>query len=162
MTTPTDAVPPSMPSQDDRVLAACAHLSFLAGFWLIAPIAIYVAKRKESHFVAFTALQAVVVQLLFGGGVLGGGIFFILFAAVAAGMSGRHEVVGVLAAFVPVLVMLAGAFALLLVHAYAAYTAWRGVTLTIPVAGQIARAIQNADTGAIKPGAPTPAPVAAR
>jgi uncharacterized Tic20 family protein len=148
MTTPADALVRRPPSQDDRVLAACAHLSFLVGFWLVAPIAIYVVKRKESHFVAFAALQAALVQILFGGATVAGGIFFLVFGA-AAGLSGRHEL-GIVAAILPLVVMLAGCFGLFLVHAYGAWCAWRGVDLTIPVAGHIARAIQNADEGALK------------
>ncbi len=104
MTTPTNALPQSMPSQDDRVLAACAHLSFLAGFWLIAPIAIYVAKRKESHFVAFTALQAVVVQLLLRRrrGAAQRDLLHPVRRRRRTGMErGRHEVVGVLARLRP-------------------------------------------------------------
>lgn len=142
------AVPAATPSQDDRVLAACAHLSFLAGFWLVAPIAIYVIKRKESRFVAFHALQAVMVQLLFGVTMTFGFAASIVLIA-TAGMSRQPEIAA-LAAVVPIVGLLFGALALFVVHAYAAYSAWRGAGWTIPIAGRIARAIHNADDGALK------------
>jgi uncharacterized Tic20 family protein len=150
MTAPTDAVPRPPPSQDDRALAVCAHLSFLIGFWLVAPIAIYVVKRKESHFVAFAALQAAVVQLLFAVATVGGVVLFVVLIA-ATGLSGRHEL-GIAAAIIPFVGIFVGGLALFLVHAYAAFSAWRGVNVDIPLAGWIARAIQNADDGALKAG----------
>ena len=125
------------------MLAAVAHLSFLVGFWLIAPIAIYVIKRKESRFVAFYALQAAIVQILFG---LGTALFVMLTVVViaAAGISGRQEL-GVIAAIVPLLGCFGGCAGLLCVHAFAAFNAWQGKDFNIPIASNVARAIMGAD-----------------
>jgi uncharacterized Tic20 family protein len=142
------AAPAAMPSQDDRTLAAVAHLSFLAGFWLVAPIAIYVVKRKESRFVGLYALQAAFVQLLAG---VGTGFFvavcFVLMAAI--GISGRQELAAI-AGLVPIFGVLSGGAGLLAVHLYAAFRAWQGKDFNIPIAGHLARAIMNADEGAAK------------
>jgi uncharacterized membrane protein len=130
------------------MLAACAHLSFFTGFWLVAPIAIFLIKRKESRFVAFYALQAALVQVLFGVGTMLFVILCIVLVA-AVGVSGRHEAAAIVA-LVPVLGLVAGGAGLVLVHLFAAYSAWRGNELSIPLAGHLARAIQGADQDAAK------------
>jgi uncharacterized Tic20 family protein len=142
------AAAPATPSQDDRMLAAVAHLSFLVGFWLVAPIAIYCVKRKESRFVAQYALQAAFVQLLFG---IGTALFVVTCVVLlaAVGASGRYEL-GVMATLVPILGLLSGGTGILAVHAYAALRAWQGKELSIPIASHLARAIMNADEGAAK------------
>ncbi len=54
---PAPADAPAEPTQHERTTAMLAHvLSTFAGF--IAPLVIYIAKRRESRFVAFHALQA--------------------------------------------------------------------------------------------------------
>jgi uncharacterized membrane protein len=141
--------PPAPPhSQDDRLLAACAHLSFFVGFWLVVPAAIYVAKRKTSRFVAFHALQAAFVQLLFT--VIGTvvAVAFLLLAGTAGVLD--HAVPAL--AFVLVAIVVAGgsSLTLLVVHALAAYSAWQGHTREIPIAGGLAYRILSADTGAAK------------
>lgn len=140
--------PAAIPSQDDRLLAAAAHLSFITGFWLCAPIAIYVIKRKESRFVAFQALQAALVQVLFG---VGSGFFVFVWVVLsaAAGLSGRHEL-GAIAALLPFLGLFGGGLGLLAMHLVAAYASWRGQAFSIPVAGHLARAVISADEGAAK------------
>jgi uncharacterized membrane protein len=148
MQPPAAAAPTALPSQDDRMLAAVAHLSFVTGFWLAAPIAIYVIKRKESRFVAFHALQAAMIQVLFGVGTA----FFVLacfFLTATAGLSGRHELVA-LASLVPFFGVFGGGFGLLAMHLVAAYSAWRGQVFSIPIAGHLARSIMAADEGAAK------------
>jgi uncharacterized Tic20 family protein len=142
---------PPVQSQDDRALAAAAHLSFLIGFWLVAPIAIYVIKRKESRFVALYAMQAAVVQILFAVGMGALMIAWVVLLAVAgASASAKHEVFAVLVAVVPILAMIGAGFLLLCLHGWAAFSAWTGRDFSIPVAGPIARAIMNADDGALK------------
>jgi uncharacterized Tic20 family protein len=55
----------SIPGQNDKIMAALAHVSALLPFMgVIAPIVIWVTQRDKSEYVAFQALQAVVYQLL--------------------------------------------------------------------------------------------------
>jgi uncharacterized membrane protein len=70
------------PTQDDRTMATLAHVLQLVG-WFIAPLVIFLIKR-ESRFVSFHSLQALLLQLLYMvvGGVLMGGWFVIMFATV--------------------------------------------------------------------------------
>jgi len=51
-------------TQEDRMLAAASYLGYLVGFWLVVPIVVYVLKREKSRFVAFHALQAIVIHVL--------------------------------------------------------------------------------------------------
>jgi uncharacterized Tic20 family protein len=137
-----------MPSQDDRTLAAVAHLSFFTGFWLVAPIAIYAIKRKESRFVGLYALQAAFLQVLFGTGTaFFVALCFVLMAAI--GISGRQELAAI-AAVVPIFGVFSGGAGLLAMHLYAAFRAWQGKEFNVPIAGHLARAIMNADEGAAK------------
>ena len=61
--TPEQSPPPETPpTQDEKNLAFLAH--FLQVFaWLIAPLTVYLLKR-DSRFVAFHALQALLWQIL--------------------------------------------------------------------------------------------------
>ncbi len=135
------------------MLAACAHLSFLVGFWFVAPIAIYVIKRKESRFVAFHALQAAVLHFLFwvGSGVAAG---FVVVGSIILGVSLQAnrgaEVVFSLLAFAPFLIFGLAMMAILVTHAFAAWSAWEGNTWSIPIAGSIARRILDRDESAAK------------
>lgn len=52
------------PEPGDRILAAFAYLGYLAGLWLLAPIAVYLWRRKHSRFVAHHAVRALIVHLL--------------------------------------------------------------------------------------------------
>lgn len=64
--TPTLPVPapPTGPSQNERTLALLAHgLSFVEG-GVIGPLILYLAKRDESEFVAFHALQSLYFGLM--------------------------------------------------------------------------------------------------
>jgi uncharacterized membrane protein len=137
-----------MPPQEDRLLAVVSHLSFLAGFWLVVPIAVYVIKRKESRFVAFHALQAALVQVLFGA-MMTVGALAVMVVGVLAGLS-RSPAAEVALVAVPLLGLLAAGLALIGVHAYAAYTAWQGRTWSIPLAGSLARGILESDEGAAR------------
>jgi uncharacterized membrane protein len=61
MTTPT--LPTSLePTQDERTMATLAHALQIIGSW-IAPLVIFLI-RRESRFVAFHALQALLLQVL--------------------------------------------------------------------------------------------------
>jgi uncharacterized Tic20 family protein len=66
---PPGSPPPTAPvvsstTQEERILAAASYLGYVAGFWLIVPIVIYVLKREQSRFVAHHALRAVLLHLL--------------------------------------------------------------------------------------------------
>jgi uncharacterized protein len=55
----------TLPSQDERTLAALAHISVLLPLMgVIAPIVIWVTQKDRSRFVAFQSLQAIAYQLL--------------------------------------------------------------------------------------------------
>jgi len=52
------------PTQDERVMAALAHISaFLPTIGIIAPIVIWVTQKDKSQYVYFQALQAIVYHL---------------------------------------------------------------------------------------------------
>lgn len=145
---PVPAANTSMLPQEDRLLAAISHLSFFTGFWLVAPIAVYIAKRKESRFVAFHALQAVLLQVLFGAISIVGALVFVVLGVIA-GLIHSPALVAVVT-IVPLLAFALGCLGLCTMHAVAAYAAWQGRTWTIPIAGRIAGGILGADEGAAK------------
>src|SRR5258708_37690413 len=70
---PSTPVPPSTPepvaapeaviTQDERTMAVLAHALQGVG-WFIAPLVILIAKR-DSRFVAFHALQALLLQVVY-------------------------------------------------------------------------------------------------
>lgn len=60
----TELSPVPAPSKDDRLLAAVAHgLTFVEG-GILGPLVLYFAKKDESEFIAFHALQSVYFGLL--------------------------------------------------------------------------------------------------
>lgn len=63
---PSIALPTAEPGAADRALAVAAYLGCLVGLWLIAPLAVYVLRRRCSRFAAHHAAQAALLQLLFG------------------------------------------------------------------------------------------------
>jgi uncharacterized Tic20 family protein len=135
-----------MPSQDDRLMAAVAHLSFFVGFWLVGPIAFYVVKRKESRFVAFHAMQALVAHVLS----MAFGIFGVIVFAVGMGIAGvtaQREPAALVVMLVLLLVFGAFGVGVAVINAVAAYKAWVGEMWSIPVAGRIAHGIMGADVG---------------
>ena len=55
----------TVPSQNDKIMAALAHISAILPFMgVIAPIIIWTTQKDKSEYVAFQALQAVAYQLL--------------------------------------------------------------------------------------------------
>jgi len=53
------------PTQNDKIMAALAHISALLPLMgVIAPIIIWATQKDKSEFVAFQALQAIAYQLL--------------------------------------------------------------------------------------------------
>jgi len=91
---PSDPPPPSAPepviateqviTQDERTMAVLAHALQVVG-WFIAPLVILIAKR-DSRFVAFHALQALLLQVLY---VLLWMIFFVVWVATMFGTIAR-------------------------------------------------------------------------
>jgi len=54
-----------LPSQDDRIMAALAHVSILLPFTgLLASIIIWATQKSKSAYVRFQALQAIVYHLI--------------------------------------------------------------------------------------------------
>ena len=52
------------PTQDDRIMAALAHIgALLPMMGLVAPIVVWVTQKDKSKFVHFQALQALIFQL---------------------------------------------------------------------------------------------------
>ena len=143
------AAPPlPLPSQDDRMMAAVAHLSFFVGFWLVGPIAFYVIKRRESRFVAFHAMQALVAHVLsMALGVVGLVAFVVGVGLAGVAAHAQREPVALIGVLVMVLVFGAAGVGLAVVNAVAAYKAWVGEMWPIPLAGRIARGIMGADVG---------------
>ena len=61
----TEQIAISTPSQNDKIMAALAHVSALLPLMgVIAPIVIWATQKDKSEFVAFQALQAIVYQLI--------------------------------------------------------------------------------------------------
>jgi uncharacterized Tic20 family protein len=59
----TDEISASLPTQDERTMATLAHVLQIVAWW-IAPLIIYLI-RRESKFVSFHALQALLWQIVF-------------------------------------------------------------------------------------------------
>ena len=73
----------SLVPRNDRMFASAAYLSSFTGLWLIVPAALYVWKGRQSRFLGFHAVQAVLLQValipvaLFGTG-LGATLMLVL------------------------------------------------------------------------------------
>ncbi|MEJ2597134.1 MAG: DUF4870 domain-containing protein [Anaerolineales bacterium] len=74
---------PPHPNQDERVMAALAHVSaILPLMGTIATIVIWVTQREKSRYVAFQALQAIAYQLtMIVAWMIGMGCYFCSFFA---------------------------------------------------------------------------------
>jgi uncharacterized membrane protein len=127
-------------------MAAVAHLSFFAGFWLVAPIVIYVMKRKESRFIGFHALQAILVQILSGVLTVAGLVLMIVGGVVAGALRNEAAAVVVLS----VLLLALPGLGALAAHGVLAYGAWQGKSWEVPLIGRIAKGILGSDEEAAK------------
>src|SRR5258705_11460805 len=78
------AAPEPVITQDERTMAVLAHALQVVG-WFIAPLVILIAKR-DSRFVAFHALQALLLQVLY---VLLWMIFLVVWGATMFGAIAR-------------------------------------------------------------------------
>ncbi len=139
------AVPQPEPTQDERTMAVLAHALQVVGAW-IAPLVIFLVKR-ESRFVAFHALQALLLQVLIM--VLWVGIMVAFFAAMFASI-GMHPAqqptqtlpVGMFVLFPLVWLLAMGGWAAVLICAIVyAIKAGRGEWAAYPLLGGLARRI---------------------
>jgi hypothetical protein len=88
-------ISPTVPTQNDRIMAALAHVTaILPMMGIIAPIVIWATQKEKSEYVAFQALQAIVFQLTmvlawFAGMALYMGSFFATFLGMASAGSSK-------------------------------------------------------------------------
>lgn len=138
MTETLNASPPDdATTRDDRLLAGLAHLAFLGGFWLVAPVAIYVLKRKESAFVAFHALQATFLAL--AAIPLTIAAWIVLTAATFGGALLAGERLAPAFAFGWMFALVLPGLCVAMVSLVAGVRAMRGESWSIPVLGRLAR-----------------------
>lgn len=115
---------------DEKLWGMLAHLLTLLGYvvWLgqyIVPLVLYLVYKDRSRFVAFHALQALLLQLL----ALGVSVALVLLTIVTLGLG--------LIATLPLAIALA--VALLVYTIIAAIQANNGVWYELPIVGQWAR-----------------------
>ena len=135
---PDDGAGPA--SSVDRLWAAAAHLGPYFGFWLLAPLVVWVLKRNGSEFARWHSWQALVLTLWSFFGVVLGAIFLGLAVLVAA----LFDKVGLDAA--TPWIMLVGSLPLgfvflfsVTLSAIGGLKALRGKPWTMPIIGRIAR-----------------------
>src|SRR6267142_3884643 len=141
--TPEPVVAPeSVITQDERTMAVLAHALQVVG-WFIAPLVILIAKR-DSRFVAFHALQALLLQVLY---VLLWMIFLVvwvatMFGAIARAGSGGTPVAPpeIMLAF-PLIWLGGMVFWVLVIVAAVVYSikAGRGEWAEYPILGKLAK-----------------------
>src|SRR5262249_24241011 len=146
---PTEAPPPppEVVTQDDRTMAVLAHaLQLVGGF--IGPLVIFIIKR-ERRFVAFHALQALLLQVLYVllwvvGMVI---CFAVIFATIArsSGSAPSNAPPPFMIAFFPLLWLAAMGFWVLMIVVVVVYSikAGRGEWAEYPVIGKLARKFLN-------------------
>lgn len=144
-----ESPPPTVPdgattNQEERLLSACAYLTWIVGFWIVGPVAIYLLYREKSRYVAFHCIQAIVVSV---GLTIIAPVFWILglllvFAVSLTGSDGPMPgvlVFGMYGVFilvliVPMLWMLLGA-----------YRAFQGQRWRVPLAWRVAKKFTQDD-----------------
>jgi uncharacterized membrane protein len=130
-------------TQDERTMATLAHALQIVGWW-IAPLIIFLVKR-ESRFVSFHALQALLLQIAYL--IVSGGFMVLWFAAFFGLMLHQHgnNNAPPPAFFVMVPLIWLGFMAMfatvLVVAIVYAIKAGRGEWANYPVIGKIARRI---------------------
>jgi len=105
----------NLPQQDERIMAALAHISaFLPMMGLIAPVLIWLLQKDKSPFVRFQALQAIAYQIaMLVAYFLGMGCYMVFFFltfftlpfAGSEGLSGVGGIVALVLFLLPVAVM---------------------------------------------------------
>src|SRR3954466_10342481 len=145
--TPEPVVAPEpVITQDERTMAVLAHALQVVG-WFIAPLVILIAKR-DSRFVAFHALQALLLQVLY---MLLWVVFFvvwvaIMFATIARAGSGVPPNAPPAIIFLFPLIWLGGMASWVLVIVAAvvyAIKAGRGEWAEYPLLGKLAKRMLN-------------------
>ena len=140
MTETLTASPPvENTTRDDRLLAGLAHLAFLGGFWLVAPVAIYVLKRKESPFVAFHALQATFLALAAIPFTIGAWILGMALSIGGALLVGER--IAPVFAFTWMFAIILPGLCVAVVALVAGLRALRGESWSIPLLGRLARQV---------------------
>ena len=158
-----------VPTQEDRIMAALAHVTALLPFMgVVAPVIIWTTQKDKSRFVSFQALQATVYQLTmivawFVGMACYMCSFFLTFGGMATlGLSASPEgsvngpaaVAGIAAFIIPFVVfglMFVGGFAFVLYGAIGAIQTLRGKDFRYIVIG--ARLERDLQQGSARPGA---------
>ncbi len=139
-----DQVAPYAPSQDEKITAMAAYILQIFT-WFIGPLVIYFAKR-DSRFVSFHALQALIFQgCMISLSVLMGVVWvaFIVYMAVTEGRSGETSNAPPIAFMISVALIgfawMAGWVLNLFLSAYYAVQAANGKWSHYPVIGKWAR-----------------------
>lgn len=133
----------SYPTQDERVMAALAHVTILIPtVGVIAPIVIWATQKDKSRFVAFQALQAAVFQLLivvlwFAGMACYMGSFFAMFggAALARSAPGAGPEAFFFLPFLIIGGMMLVMLAMVIIGIVAAVMAFQGKDFRYPILG---------------------------
>ncbi|MGB6485118.1 MAG: DUF4870 domain-containing protein [Candidatus Acidiferrales bacterium] len=133
-------------TQDEKAYAGLAH-ALMMGTWWIGPLVIYLTK-KESRFVAFHALQALLWQIIYTVVVFGGMIvFFVIVMVTTFSMARQPNVppqppvtIFLLFPFVWLFIMAAAAITFTLAIMYC-LKAMRGEWAGYPVIGRWARKV---------------------
>jgi uncharacterized protein len=138
------------PSQDERTLAILAHVLQVVGWW-IAPLIIFVIKR-ESRFVSFHALQALLLQVTYMIGmcvlmVLWFSSFFLTMGAHASGNNAPPPVFFLFFSLIWMGFMAAWVVMLVLAILYG-IKAGRGEWAEYPLLGPLARRLLKLGRGA--------------
>jgi uncharacterized membrane protein len=140
-TGPTQLAEESSDSQD-RLLAAGAYLCWLAGFWIVGPLVIFFLYKDKSRYVAYHALQSVVLSILvsvLAPAIWIAGMIIPMLAAAALGPAAHKEWLGA--------VFMGGYFlgaivAIVLPMVWMCLGAWRayhGQRWRVPIAWRIAK-----------------------
>ena len=133
--------------QDERTMATLAHALQVVGWW-IAPLIIFLVKR-ESRFVSFHALQALLLQIAYL--ILMGGFMVLWFGSFFGLMMHQHgnNNAPPAALFIMMLLIWLGFMsmwvAVLVIAIVYAIKAGRGEWANYPVIGRIARRLLKID-----------------
>jgi uncharacterized membrane protein len=139
-----------VPTLDERTMAILAHMLQIVGLW-IAPLIIFVVKR-ESKFVSFHALQALLLQVVYLG-LMGLGVVFwfgaIFLTMVSAHASGDSSSPPAFFIFMPMLWLdwMSIWAAMVVVAIVYGVKAGRGEWVEYPFLGRMARNILKLGAG---------------
>jgi uncharacterized Tic20 family protein len=142
-----------IPNLDERTMAILAHMLQIVGLW-IAPLVIFVVKR-ESKFVSFHALQALLLQVLYLFLMILGMVFcfgVIIMTAIAAHASGGDASPPEFFALMPMLWLnwMGIWFAMVVIAIVYGVKAGRGEWAEYPYLGRLARNILKLGPGGVQ------------